>query len=252
MKAGVCLVGFCVLVTWLVVGGVRREVLTVMLTGVSLVIFPFLLNFKFNPEYQIQRRLLHMFTGSLIVYLSSILDVKILYLSLFMLTLGSAVIEVSRRRIPAAARLFGFFFGNLLRPEEAKGRRIPGAFYFLPGAGVCLLLFPTEVARLGILALAYGDPAAGFFGAFKRRTNFRIYGKSLFGFLACAVVAGAACVAYEALAGAPSTGASALWRFAKYGMLAGVAETVAVLDDNLTMPSVFCLLLEFLCCCVYI
>ncbi len=145
IKSLAILVTFCVFISWFLLGGVTAEVQAVMLTAVTLVITPFLLNFRFNPVYQIQRRILHVMTGSLIVYLSHVVRVKILYMSLFVLTLGAAVIEVSRRFIPAASRLFHVFFGNLLRPDEAQGRRVPGAFYFLPGPGICLLLFPTKM-----------------------------------------------------------------------------------------------------------
>jgi dolichol kinase len=202
------------------------------------VILPFLLNFPFKPKFQVQRRLLHMMTGSLIVFLSTkeTGEGGALWQALFMLTLGAGVIEYSRRKIPGASKLFAFFFGNLLRPEEASKERIPGAFYFLPGAGLCLYLFPQRLARLGILALGFGDPFAGFCGGVNHRLNLRFAGKSLFGFLGCTVAAGVACAAFE--------GSSQVKAVVKFGVIAGVAESVSFLDDNLTMPTFFCLLLS--------
>jgi dolichol kinase len=262
IKSLFILVTFTIFITWLLLGDASAEV-QVMLTAVTLVITPFLLNFRFNPQYQIQRRLLHVMTGSLIVYLSHVVAVKIVYMSLFVLTLGAAVIEVSRRNVPAAARLFDLLFGNLLRSDEAQGRRVPGAFHYLPGAGLCLFLFPAEMARLGILSLAVGDPAAGVAGYLaacseavgsdtagrgwlRRFLSLEVGGKSVGGFVGCGVVAGFVCAVYEVLVGELALEGCAVCvvvtRAMKLGLLAAVSESISVIDDNLTMPSVFCLL----------
>ena len=233
-KALGVLVAFCVGVASVL----TPQVAPVMATAVSMVVFPFVLNFPFHPEWQIQRRLLHMCTGSLIVFVSHRLEASqsILHCALFMLTLGAAVIEVSRRTLESAANLFSFFFGNLLRGDEAAGTRVPGAFYFLPGAGLALYLFPVEEARLAILALAFGDPAAGFCGASHSRWNCRLAGKSLFGFVACAGATALAVFAYAHIAAVP------LPPLLRLSVLSAVAESLSLVDDNLTMPLFFCIL----------
>ena len=106
---------------------------------------------------------------------------------------------------------------------------------------MCLFLFPVETARLGVLALAFGDPFAGFFGSFRSKFNLRLYGKSLFGFLACGLSAASVCLAHDSFFALKASKAAT---FAKYGLVAGLAESFSLLDDNLTMPSLFAFLLQ--------
>ena len=52
----------------------------------------------------------------------------------------------------------------------------PGAFYFITGVAISLLLFSKDVATLGILLVSVGDPTAAIFGIFFSKSK-KIWGK---------------------------------------------------------------------------
>jgi dolichol kinase len=203
-----------------------------MLTAISIVIFPFFLNFEFGKQFQLQRRILHLATGLLFVYLNETFDSKDFKNSLLVLSLGSVVIEFARRKNPQAKRIFDFFFGNLLRTDEFNAVRVPGAFYFLFGGWFTLELFQKDTASLAFLALGFGDPFAGLVGeSVKKWWNFQIInGKSFCGFLGCFIAAGLA----------TSFWLNDFHAFFRYGFLAATAELFSFLvDDNISFPLLF-------------
>ena len=208
----------------------------------SLVLLPFATNFNAGKDWQLQRRILHLLTGLLCVFNAT----QPLFLpALLLLCFGSIVIEIARRVSPAARAIFYRFYGNSLRVEEIECKKIPGAFWFLFGAALSVWLFGAEKGRLGLIALAVGDPAAGLSGLwawkFLRAKKFflpyrilstRIFGKSVTGFIGCWV---ASSVAF-AVDGQSTP--------ILLGLVSAFAETFSFIDDNLTIPVVFCALLE--------
>jgi dolichol kinase len=56
--------------------------------------------------------------------------------------------------------------GGLLRsPEKEPDGALPGAFYFLAGTFVAILLFPMDTARFGVECLSWADPMASLVGS---------------------------------------------------------------------------------------
>lgn len=126
-------------------------------------------------------------------------------------------------------------FGKIARPGELH--RIPSATWYLLGLLAGVILFPQHAVELGVLVLAFGDPAASLGG--KRWGRVKLIGeKSLAGSLS--FVAVAATVGFVFLAWvAPELG---FWTrlFAVLGASAAgaLAELFSgkYVDDNLTTP----------------
>jgi dolichol kinase len=95
-----------------------------------------------------------------------------------------AVVEILRFTFPAVQRAFTSAFGLLLRDDERKGPH--GSLYFLTGVFLSILLFPKDLACVGLVYLAVGDTAAEVVG--RRFGRVKILGpKTLEGTAACFV-----------------------------------------------------------------
>lgn len=174
------------------------------------------------------RRLYHLISGLLLVYVISQLDRRggIILISV-MLSLA-IIIEAARLIFPAFNNLFIRCFSLLLRQEEK--RKPTGSAWYIAGVLLSLLLFKKEFAMFSMVILAVGDPSASTIG--KSWGRHRIKRKSIEGsvaFLIAAIVAG---FIFQRLAGGLSfiTIAS--------GAVAGTITELASskLDDNLTIP----------------
>uniref|UniRef100_A0AAV1UK86 Phosphatidate cytidylyltransferase n=1 Tax=Peronospora matthiolae TaxID=2874970 RepID=A0AAV1UK86_9STRA len=136
-------------------------------------------------------------------------------------------------------------FRRLLRPHEVAGTTLPGAYYFLLGSAFSLALFQLRIARLAILHVSVGDPAAAFFGTlYGRHKLATVVGKlggrkSLEGSIGCCGVAAIATFTvfiierdfYFDISEDEGTAVAA-------GIIAAAAEMLNVggWDDNLTFP----------------
>ena len=115
-----------------------------------------------------------------------------------------------------------------LRAEE--GSKVSGATYFLIGGSLTAALFPSEIAVIAILFLAFGDPSAGLVGRWK--SGKRMWRKSLEGNLACLVV----CLAVSAIA-APLLGKPELFVVFTGAVFATLFQAIDLrLNDNVTIP----------------
>lgn len=95
-----------------------------------------------------------------------------------------AVVEILRFIVPAVQRAFTSAFGLLLRDDERKGPH--GSLYFLTGVFLSILLFPKDLACVGLVYLAVGDTAAEIVG--RRFGRVKLLGpKTLEGSAACFV-----------------------------------------------------------------
>ena len=93
-----------------------------------------------------------------------------------------ASVHVIRKHNKAFNQLYLKTFSFLLRPHEVEG--LPGAFFFLLGCFLCILLFEKHISMLSILFLSVGDPCASICGiAFKSKIYME--GKSISGTLGC-------------------------------------------------------------------
>ncbi|KAI9917796.1 hypothetical protein PsorP6_012464 [Peronosclerospora sorghi] len=147
---------------------------------------------------QLQRKLQHLGTGVMMYVALRVFGPWQCALVLFffaLLLLGVHKLRASNQALDA---VFLQCFRTILRPYEVSRTALPGAYYFLLGAGFSLVLFPLRVARLAILTLSVGDPAAAFFGTlYGRHKVTTVLGplggnKSMEGFIGCFGVATAA------------------------------------------------------------
>ena len=135
---------------------------------------------RMGLEKEAQRRWQHALTGQALVGCSYLLQV---WMCVVGLLIGLIAIAGMKYGYPTQ---YQTLFGPLLRPHERE--HLPGAFYFLLGTLLVLLLVPLETARYAVLCLSYADPAAAWIG---RSVPVRKLhsGASVGGCLACFVTA---------------------------------------------------------------
>ena len=184
------------------------------------------------------RKLWHVGTGLglyVILFHSGIsrTESALLLLLLLIVNLG---LELARLRMPAVNRIVLLLFGPLMRPREV--RRLSGTPFYLAGTLTAILVFPEPVAKLALLFLALGDPAASAAGVLSGgRGPWLCRGKSLIGTAAAALVCMIVTVAFFVRAlPSPEPGVLLLLGLGG-GLAAGAAELAPVpVDDNLTIP----------------
>ncbi len=150
--------------------------------------------------------------------------------------LGIAVsFEVTRRVFPAWNRvLTRLVFRDVIRPWEK--RRPNSASWYTLALMLIAALTPKLAAQIGVLVLAFGDPAASILG--RKFGRVKLYRrKSIIGTSAFAGMAAIVTATMALLKGAP------LSPWALFGMCATVAVASAaaelfsdVVDDNATVP----------------
>jgi dolichol kinase len=126
---------------------------------------------------EMKRRLQHALTGHALVQISHVLPRT---LALVLLGLGSVGMYILHQYFPSQ---FLQAFGGLLRPNESVN--LPGAFWFLVGTTVTVLLVDDWVIiRYAVECLALADPMASYVGSTipSQKIN---SGSSISGCLAC-------------------------------------------------------------------
>ncbi|KAG3113695.1 hypothetical protein PI125_g7100 [Phytophthora idaei] len=120
-------------------------------------------------DLHLQRKMQHLGTGAMIYaasgFFGRLAGATVL---LFFAVLFYGLHEL-RGRNEAVNASYIKCFNSILRQYEVSRAALPGAYYFLLGSGFSLALFPPRVARLAILHLSVGDPAAAFFGTLHGR-----------------------------------------------------------------------------------
>eukprot|EP00644_Phytophthora_capsici_P013094 jgi/Phyca11/101441/e_gw1.5.855.1 len=149
-------------------------------------------------DLHLQRKLQHVGTGAMIYaasrYFGRLAGATVL---LIFAVLFYGLHEL-RGRSEAVNTAYIKCFNSIMRQYELSRAALPGAYYFLLGSGFSLAVFPLRVARLAILHLSVGDPAAAFFGTlFGRHKLVALVGKlggnkSLEGSLGCFCAAASA------------------------------------------------------------
>lgn len=152
------------------------------------------------------------------------------------LTAAFAAVELARvRHAGVNAQVMAHpFFRRVIRPREHG--RVSGAFWFLLGVFLVLVLFPAHAVETGCIVMGFGDPAAFLVGS--RRGRIRIArGRTLEGSLAFACAAFAAALAYR-MALYPGVGAGWTLAYAGVATAAGALAEAGSgpLDDNVTVP----------------
>ena len=197
------------------------------LQGISLivlvVIFQVVVVTQIHLNKDAKRRWQHALTGHALVQVSFVLPVEV---CIVLLLLGASLIAI--------IQIFFFetfiqLFGEILRPEERAGHRLPGAFYFLLGAAVTAYLVPLPVARYAVECLSMADPMASWIGSSVRSPNIHS-SASVAGCLACFVSAYLLGFLYL-----PSLAVSLKQRLLG-AMACTIAEALSFDYDNLLVP----------------
>ncbi|GLD95526.1 hypothetical protein PINS_up004203 [Pythium insidiosum] len=108
-----------------------------------------------RQDLHLQRKLQHALTGLMIFAASGFFTVDAAVLVLFSCAAVFYVLHLLRKRFKRVDEVYLSCFHGLLRHDEIRKTVIPGAFYFLVGAGAVLALFPTPIARLAILHVCF-------------------------------------------------------------------------------------------------
>ncbi len=174
------------------------------------------------------RRLYHLISGLLFVYVISQLDRRSGIILVSVMLALAISIETARLIFPAFNSLFFRCFSLLLRQEEK--RKPTGSGWYIAGVLLSLLLFKKEFAMFSMVILAVGDPSASTVG--KSWGRHRIKRKSIEGSIAFLIAAIAAGFIFQRTLGSLSfviiiTGA----------IVGTITELLSSkLDDNFTIP----------------
>lgn len=130
-------------------------------------------------KFEIPRKLLHVFAGSILVLIYSISEslsgkeFGTYLLAFFVVVL---TFELLRTRIEPAQKLFVKVFSSFLRgKEEVK----PSAFpWFLLGLGLSFYFLDSKAAFIGMIFLVYCDPIASVVG--RQLDSTRLIGNKTF------------------------------------------------------------------------
>ncbi len=117
-------------------------------------------------ELEFRRQSFHFIFGLLVVFAhwSGVLRLRFIAL---ILVVGLVVSIISQyRKLPIVSKILALFD----RPRDKKfpGR---GAFYFLLGVFICLLIFPLKIAYAAILILSVGDSLNHLFASQMQKIN---------------------------------------------------------------------------------
>ena len=136
-------------------------------------------------QTETKRRFQHALTGHALVQISYVLPKTA---SLILLLVGAIGIYCTK------TFFFEHFinaFGQLLRPNEASGDVMPGAFYFLLGTAITISGLVTDditIARYAVECLAISDPIASWIGTSIKSPKISMgSSSSLSGCIACFV-----------------------------------------------------------------
>ena len=189
---------------------------------------------------QIQRRVQHLLSGIVVMYYQRTSKSGEFLLFLAVSTVTILVVHLARLRSGRVQKYFTSTFKHILRDSEKKGRKVPGALYFLIGNFLAFYLYPRDFCSFAILAVAVGDPAAGIIGTIISSRKL-VGSKSLAGTIGCGLVSGATLTWFAIIFGILPFDGIVHCAFActLFGICSAVAELLAVVDDNLTMPIIF-------------
>ncbi|DBA01889.1 TPA: hypothetical protein N0F65_006037 [Lagenidium giganteum] len=218
-----------------------------------------------RSDLHLRRKLQHAVTGLMIFAATGAFPAPTAVIVLLCCAGCFYMLHALRCASETVDRLYLSWFHGLLRREEIQKSVLPGAFYFLIGCAVVLTVFTTSIARLAILHLSLGDPAASLFGTLygrqssggstasssvkdkKRSARTGLGNKSLAGFLGCLGTSAIASSLYFIFAEQPHPLSLPvlLVQSVYAGLCAACAELLDVgWDDNVSLPILDSLMLQ--------
>jgi dolichol kinase len=181
--------------------------------------------------FNIRRKLFHVLLGIFIVYLinseASLIRGYLVYALFWTLIVGLGLSVLSRYyRIPGIFHLLEAFD----KREDLVSFPGKGAFFFMTGCLISIILFDRQVASAAILVLTFGDPVASFVGRYYGRTRSPISSKKLLEGTLAGIAAGAFAASFFVPVWQAILCSSA-------GMIVEAAELEYIrVDDNLLIP----------------
>ncbi|KAF1336575.1 hypothetical protein FI667_g263, partial [Globisporangium splendens] len=121
-------------------------------------------SFPLRTELHLQRKAQHALTGLLFYAASWVMPLHVAIPTLFIVACAFYAVHQLRKLNPRVDALYVASFHGILRRDEASKAVLPGAFYFVLGTAIAAAVYPLPVARLAILCLGVGDPAASLVG----------------------------------------------------------------------------------------
>ncbi|PIS11329.1 MAG: hypothetical protein COT73_04635 [Bdellovibrio sp. CG10_big_fil_rev_8_21_14_0_10_47_8] len=189
--------------------------------------------FRQRSDIHWARKLWHMTGVSLMAGLYAWLPEQWSLALIAIAWLAFVPVDFVRLRVSALNKALLSLFRPIMRESEIH--RLAGTTYLLTGTLLVILIFPSPIALLTLLFLAFADPIASYFGI--RFGKDKILGeKSLQGSLAAFVVCALLTFVYLRYH------AVMVDRLFVVSILAGLAGALAELipvgklDDNLTLP----------------
>ncbi|CAI5746492.1 unnamed protein product [Peronospora destructor] len=214
-----------------------------------------------REDLHLQRKFQHLGTGAMIYVALNFFDRLTGASVLLLFALFFYGLHKLRGRSKTVNAAYIKWFRNILRQHEVSRSTLPGAYYFLLGSGVSLAVFPIRAARLAVLHLSVGDPAAAFFGTlYGRHKLVTLFGKlggnkSLEGSVGCFCVTAISTLAaliveqdfYFDMTGKEDVAVVAGMVSLAAGLGAAAAELLDLggWDDNLTLPLLSGVFLQF-------
>ncbi len=183
-----------------------------------------------------RRNLFHVGMGLMGAFIYEFLLTRNQAIVLLVVLLSVAVgFEVSRRIFPAWNRiLMKYIFRDVVRPWEH--RRPNSASWYTLALLIITVLTPKLAAQIGLLVLAFGDPAASIIG--RKWGKLKLYRrKSLVGTLAFVVAAALVTAGMAMLKDAPLSPAALFGMALTVAAAAAAAELFSdTVDDNASVP----------------
>ncbi|MGE5480617.1 MAG: diacylglycerol/polyprenol kinase family protein [Chloroflexota bacterium] len=161
------------------------------------------------------------------------------------LALLAIAVDLASKKVPAIHDLFFKVFGPMMRKHEKKKNRLllNGASWVLISACLMVIFFPKTYVVVGFTILIFADIAAALIG--RRYGKTPLFNKSWEGTSAFIITALIVVAIYGQLFSAPFE----YFVIASIAAIAaGFAEAAAKkikMDDNLSIPLAFCLVMTF-------
>jgi dolichol kinase len=183
------------------------------------------------------RRVWHILTGSVCVFISALSDISFNTWGSFALCIAALgfFVDFKRFKNEKLNKKFEKYFGPLLRKSERLS--FSGLPFYALGAGISCFAFTEQVATLSILFLIFADPMASIFGVYYGRD--RLFpNKTLQGTIAAFITCFVVTIIYLNIIQVESNNIIIFTFFVSiFGALSELLSAFNI-DDNLTIPIV--------------